>query len=499
LHLLAAAVLWAALAALFVYRLQGRSLDDFFITYRYSQNLAEGNGFVFNPGERVFGTTAPGMGLLLGVGQRLTGIPVHWLGTLSTGIALVAMALLLLSEAVERGRAPEAWLGGSLLVASTFLWACHGAEGMVVLALLLLGARCGVERPLAAGLAAGFAVWCRPDAVVGAGLLGLLLWWEGRRFPRRYVLTAGAVIALGAAAALAYFGQLEPNTWSAKQAHVSGLDAALERAGKAFWPASLPLLHRHLGRTLWPMLVLGLAGQLALLRQAGRPGRLLVLYAAAMFVAYPALGVGFAPWYAIPVLAALLFGIPFAAGTVGRAVASWGKERWPARLAGLLAGLLAGYLAALILFVPVLASIAPKAWSWYQGVGLPLHFEGYRLAGEWIRNDSRPGDAISSLEVGTLAYFSRLPVEDLLGLVTPRSIPFVQARDLEGAFLARPTRYVVERPSLTVYMRLITLRRWFRRSYEEVARFHADTSQWTAVYRLKAKYEGRPLAGRRNR
>ncbi|HYN20479.1 MAG TPA: hypothetical protein VE078_05935, partial [Thermoanaerobaculia bacterium] len=337
LHLLAAAVFWAALAGLFVYRLQGRSLDDFFITYRYSQNLAEGNGFVFNPGERVFGTTAPGMGLLLGAGQWVTGVPVHWLGTLSTAIALLAMALLLLSEAGERGRAPEAWLGGSLLVASTFLWACHGAEGMVVLALLLLGARWGTDRPLTAGLAAGFAVWCRPDAVVGAGLLGLLLWWEGRRFPRRYALAAAAVIALGAAAALAYFGQLVPNTWSAKQAHVSGLDAALERAGKAFWPASLPLLHRHLGRTLWPLLVLGLAGQLVLLRQAGRPGRLLVLYAAAMFVAYPALGVGFAPWYAIPVLAALLFGIPFAAGAAGRAVASWGKGRWPARLGGSLA------------------------------------------------------------------------------------------------------------------------------------------------------------------
>ena len=45
-------------------QLQTHTADDFFITYRYAQNLLAGNGFVFNPGERVFGTTAPGWGLV---------------------------------------------------------------------------------------------------------------------------------------------------------------------------------------------------------------------------------------------------------------------------------------------------------------------------------------------------------------------------------------------------------------------------------------------------
>ena len=54
-----AALLWSVPAVGYTRLLAGRSFDDFYITYRYAWNLAAGRGFVFNPGERVFGTTAP--------------------------------------------------------------------------------------------------------------------------------------------------------------------------------------------------------------------------------------------------------------------------------------------------------------------------------------------------------------------------------------------------------------------------------------------------------
>ncbi len=459
------ALLWIALAGVFVQRLQGRSFDDFFITYRYAQNLTEGNGFVFNPGERVFGTTAPGMGLLLAAGHWITRIPIHWLGTLSTGLALAAIALLLLLEAAPRGRLLEAAVGGTLLVSCTALWACHGAEGPVVLALLLLAARWGRDRTWLAGLIAGLAVWCRPDAGLGVGLLGLLLWTEARRLPWRYGVAAGLVIALGAATAWGYFGQVLPNTWAAKQASVSGFGAETGDSGSRFWLAALPFLRHHLGPLLPLVLLLGVAGQVPLFREAGRPGRLLVLYSALLAVAYPLLGVSFASWYSIPVVTALLLGVAFTIGLAGPRFRTFA-------VAGLIA--------------IVAASIVPSAISWYRGASRFDHFEGYRAAGLWIQRDSRPGDGISFVEIGTLAYFSRRPVEDLMGLVTPRSIPFVREGNLLGAFLAKPTRYVVVRPSLQGFTGQITSRRWFRRRYEEVARFLPDSADWIAVYRLRS-------------
>ena len=56
---------WSTIAAACILRYRGWTVDDFYITYRYAGNLAAGRGFVFNPGERVFGLTDPGLGLAL--------------------------------------------------------------------------------------------------------------------------------------------------------------------------------------------------------------------------------------------------------------------------------------------------------------------------------------------------------------------------------------------------------------------------------------------------
>jgi hypothetical protein len=50
----------------FLYNLYKNSgYDDPYITYRYARNIATGQGFVYNPGERVLSTTTPLFTLLL--------------------------------------------------------------------------------------------------------------------------------------------------------------------------------------------------------------------------------------------------------------------------------------------------------------------------------------------------------------------------------------------------------------------------------------------------
>ena len=48
--------------------------DDAYITFRYGQNLAMGRGLVFNPGERVMGSTSPGGALLAAAIYRMFGL-----------------------------------------------------------------------------------------------------------------------------------------------------------------------------------------------------------------------------------------------------------------------------------------------------------------------------------------------------------------------------------------------------------------------------------------
>ncbi|HEY7214531.1 MAG TPA: hypothetical protein VIC28_07870, partial [Thermoanaerobaculia bacterium] len=312
-------LLWCAVAALFAARLGGWTSDDFYITYRYARNLAQGHGFVFNPGERVFGTTDPGLGLLLAALHFVTRLPVPLLGAVVFSASLVGIAAIVLFEGWSRGHRIEPILGGSLLLISSYVWGNHGAAAPLVLLLLLLSAKLAERRMIAAGLLAGAAVWVRPDAAIGVALLALILLWKDKRMPWRFILASGAVVAAGLLSAWLYFGSPLPNTIGAKTDMAKA--AVNPWSGVRFWPRAFVPIGRHFGAE-WPvMLICGAAGLWPLAKRAGRPGLLLALFGLAMAVAYPLLGVPFFSWYILPCLIAAIYGLAFFAG--------WLAERAP--------------------------------------------------------------------------------------------------------------------------------------------------------------------------
>ncbi|PJF27525.1 MAG: hypothetical protein CUN53_03730, partial [Phototrophicales bacterium] len=67
--------------------------DDVFITYVYSRNLADGVGFVFNPGEAVQGTTTPLWTLIMALVHRITPDVLH-AGNLLSALLLGLTGLL---------------------------------------------------------------------------------------------------------------------------------------------------------------------------------------------------------------------------------------------------------------------------------------------------------------------------------------------------------------------------------------------------------------------
>jgi hypothetical protein len=571
-----AAGAWALLAAAIGWRLRGLAVDDFFITYRYAQNLAGGHGFVFNPGERVFGLTEPGLGLLLAALHAATRIAIPTLGTAVTAIALAGFASLMLAEAVEHGRRVEALIGGTLIVGSSYLWVNQGAAMPAVLALLLAAARFAASRPVLAGLLAGAAVWLRPDALAGVGLLGLLLLvvvderrqligtsrqrarlafgtsrrlaslalgtsrrrarlfsgTSGRRagqssetprrlvnrLPWRFGLAAAVVVLAGALLARGYFGVWLPNTLAAKHAMLVAGNAVVAADGGAagagwagslsFWPRAVPLLARHWGPG-WRLLVAaGLIGQWTLFRSMGRSARLLVLFAAFLDVAYPLLRTPFFSWYAVPFAVATLYGAVFAvlgmarlalpaataagqpsgdarpgwqSGWAGRAARQESRVPRPGWRAGW-AGRAGASLAALLL-AALLAPAALAGWRWFQVFNWQPHLDTYRRAAAWLAQSSAARDDVAYVEIGVLGFYSERPVVDLLGLVTPGAIPYVERDDLVGAFLAHPTRYVIYHTRGR--MRPLLVEPWFAPAYEQVARFEQGDGKYLAVFRRR--------------
>jgi hypothetical protein len=471
-------VLWALLAAAAAVRARGFALDDFFITFRYAWNLLAGEGFVFNPGERAFGTTAPGLGLLLAAVAGITRLPIPQAAAAVTAAALWAIAALLLAEARARGRAAEAAVAGTLIVTSNFLWVHVGAEGPASLALLLAAARGALRRPAAAGLAAGAAVWLRPDAGLGVALLGLLAWRAGRRPPWRFGAAAGLAIAAGLAAARLWFGRWLPATLEAKRLQAEWMPD-IWPSGLAFWGAALQLLRwLFFGPPVVWFALLGAAGLAALVVRGGRAHRLLALYGLAIAVAYPLLGVAFYNWYVIPTVIALLAGAVWGCGWLARRATAFCGATPAARL-------VAAALVALIAAPPALA-VGRRSLHYYLGRDTSPRYELYRHAGLWLREHAPEGEAVAYVEVGTIAYFSRRPVYDLLGLVSPEALPWLERRDLVGAFLAAPTPWLIYDTQLHGFIQPLREAPWFEAAYREAARFrHRDTGELLILYRRR--------------
>src|SRR5262245_59492914 len=95
-------------------------VDDAFIVYRYAANLAHGQGFVFNPGERVEGVTCFLWTLFLAP-FAAAGLPLPRVTPWLTAIAGLLIAGLLPGVAARLRRAAAAdagdWLGAAVLAA----------------------------------------------------------------------------------------------------------------------------------------------------------------------------------------------------------------------------------------------------------------------------------------------------------------------------------------------------------------------------------------------
>lgn len=477
-------VLWAVAAGLLVARFWGHAADDFFITYRYAWNLAHGQGLVFNPGEHVFGLSNPGLALLLAALYRLSGVDIHLLGTIVFGLALWALASVLLASARGAGEKAVAAVGGTLVVGSTALWINHGSEAVPALLLLVVAAVVGERRPVLAGLLAGMAVWLRPDAALGVALLVLLLWADRRRVPWRLLATASCVIGLGAGLAWVYFGTALPATLEAKRLMAQSRPGAFSGPIR-FWLRGAHVLARHWGAGLPLVTGLGIAGLWPLAARSRRPLRLVAVYGLATAIAYPLLGVPFFPWYAVVPVIAVLYGLAAFAVAIGKgtAVRFLPVYRRTAR------GVAAGLVAVLVLALPI-ASMLSVGIPWllrFEGYG---RYQTYRLAAEWVRQHSASTDRLAYGEIGTLAYFSQRPVDDLLGLTTPRSLPFVRTGDGAGAFLAGPPTFFFEHPQGP--HRGIVTQPWFEKAYELVATIPPAPGE-TGVMKIYRRRKGVPL------
>ena len=147
-----------------------RTIDDAFITFRYARNFAQGNGLVFNLGERVEGITSLSWTLLLAAVEAVR-LPVEPMAF----VLGVAFALLALRESYLLGRNLGASSGACLAAAALvavhgrfWLVAGNGLEGGLFAFLAVLVTRRTLERadPRWIGVLLGLLFATRPESLL---------------------------------------------------------------------------------------------------------------------------------------------------------------------------------------------------------------------------------------------------------------------------------------------------------------------------------------------
>ncbi|OXM71149.1 hypothetical protein [Amycolatopsis vastitatis] len=183
--------------------------EDALITFRYAQNIADGNGPVFNPGERVEGYTNFLWLVLIALPRAAFGADVETaavvFGVLSAlGCVLVSCFLVnrIVAAATPPGTEPRPALGvaAAVLTASAGGLAVYGPSGsevpLFVLLVLSLGYALAARRPVVAGVLVAFAVMTSPEGLVVAVLAGL--WLVGAALKEKHSWWAPVGYALGA-------------------------------------------------------------------------------------------------------------------------------------------------------------------------------------------------------------------------------------------------------------------------------------------------------------
>jgi tetratricopeptide (TPR) repeat protein len=396
--------------------------DDAYISLRYARNLVEGNGLVFNPGERVEGYSNFSWTLLLALFLKLGAPAVQtsiWLGVLfGTGAVFFAARL---AKALE-GRWGPASVASAALVAANpafALWSTGGLETALFAFLVTAGLERGFAPDvsprgrLAAPLLLCLAALTRPD-----GPLLFAAWFLIRTLdtlvlsgpaadPRgRSGLARDALLFVGpllpyAVWKLAYYGDLLPNTYYAKAgvspAYVS---RGMKYAGDYF-------------RAYGAWGIAPVASLLSLARGGWRSveARLLAVW---LTYAVYVIGIGGDVLYEhrfwLPVL-------PIGSVLVARGI-SRATEWLAARLH------------------------RPKSWAGAVSVVAALALAGHGLStnwsvvqdrrsretnfvlnmtqtGQWLKANLTPGSTVAITTIGAISYYSELNVIDMLGLTDP--------------------------------------------------------------------------------
>jgi arabinofuranosyltransferase len=254
------------------------SIDDAFVTFRYAENLSDGGGLVFNPGDKpVEGYSNFLWLLILSVAYSL-GLPTYMMAK------VLGIIFFLLTGAVwflyfEKSPSKYMWLTGPFFLVTpiTAFWAVSGLE-LGLYSLLVAGLALSIFRQSYWSLLFGsLMVLIRPEGIIIGLVLvvtdwlagGRSVWRQRSKFCMFNIMALALTMILLIVFRLIVFGHPMPNTFYAKSTFSTYSLLDMVKMSAYFLPVT----------------VLFLSGIYRVTRMSGYDSRIVVLAAALVCMA----------------------------------------------------------------------------------------------------------------------------------------------------------------------------------------------------------------------
>jgi len=434
----------------------GFPLDDSWIHQTYARNLAYNGEWAFIPGEPSAASTSPLYTVLLSIGYLLNfpyAIWTHFLG--ASALALMTMLIVRLVE----WQLPKMRFAG--LIAGCFavttwhmIWAAASGMETIIFSLLTIvliylawresyveSSLSVIQRGVLFGVMTGLATLARPEGILLAGIIGLVMLIARPQGSLRQVLVYGIASLIAFALVMSPYlllnmqltGGFLPNTANAKfQQHEILLQLPyLTRVYDLIFPllaGSQAILLPGMIIYGWMTLKIQKSRQLLLLIPLLWVVGLIMVYASRLPAAYQH------GRYVMPVLPSVIL-----VGVIGvlYAVDTWKRSLLPRVLSRVL------LMSALLTSFAFAVVIAPPIYT----TDVAIINEEMVASALWI-NEHIPKDELLAIhDIGAVGYFSSRPMLDIAGLVSPDIAPIVADADALWQFMQeRDAQYLMAFP-----------------------------------------------------
>jgi arabinofuranosyltransferase len=428
------------LISFFAYKARNYQLDDALIYLRYVRNLWDGNGLVYNTGERFNGLTSATFTYTSIVFTSFIPNPILATNIASAialfGAAMIGPRLFCVTSAAQL-------LTAVSIASFSFTYSTFGMETTTFLFLLSLALLLYKQDSDWFVVALGAAMATRSEAIFLALPMGLDYLYVKRRLPAFQALAIGTAIYLAPLLFnFAYYGSPIPATANAKFGQGR---SGLWGDGWIFLDMSY-LLQSAFAKSkfaAWVFGIMAIAG--ITLKRKSHLTWIVVVFLVGLFSFYTLANVPNYHWYYMPFF---YFMIIFACMGVDELLhlclthdlIQWNvikDYRLDIRVVGL--AVLAGFYFA----------ASPKMIS-FSELG---RNENYAQIGNWLKANTPQNAKVAAVEIGTVGWYSDRYIIDILGLVSPYNADFIGNRQFNKWVEIYQPDYILRHEPLWIHER----------------------------------------------